>query len=102
MPRPLCAGRSVLLLAALAAAAPALAQSGTTLSGRVHDAQSDAPILYLSVSGLFNREKILDDGDKPYFQGDLTNRVRLWQFLEDEVKYTAFGSAVYTRRFSQP
>ncbi len=56
----------------------------------------------LSISGLVNREKILDDGDNPYFQGTLSNRYRLWQFREDEVKYTAFGSAVFTRRFRQP
>lgn len=56
----------------------------------------------LSVSGLFNREKILDDGDNPYFRDDVANRYRLWQFLEDEVKYTAFASAVFTRRFQEP
>ena len=56
----------------------------------------------LSVSGLFNREKILDDGDNPYFQGALANRYRLWTFLEDEVKYTAFASTVFTHRFLQP
>jgi outer membrane receptor protein involved in Fe transport len=56
----------------------------------------------LTVSGLFNREKILDDGDNPYFEGSLRNRYRLWQFLEDEVKYTAFGSTVFTHRFAQP
>ncbi len=56
----------------------------------------------LSVSGLFNREKILDNGDNPYFNGSLQNRYRLWQFLEDEVKYTAFGTAVATHKFSQP
>ena len=56
----------------------------------------------VSVSGLFNREKILDNGDNPYFTGSLQNRTRLWQFLEDEVKYTAFGSAVATHRFAQP
>jgi outer membrane receptor protein involved in Fe transport len=55
-----------------------------------------------SVSGLFNREKILDNGDNPYFEGTLQNRYRLWQFLEDEVKYTAFGTAVFTHRFLQP
>ena len=55
-----------------------------------------------SISGLFNREKILDDGDNPYFSGTLQNRYRLWQFLEDEVKYTAFGTAVLTHRFQQP
>ncbi len=56
----------------------------------------------LSVSGLFNREGIIDRGDNPYFTNDLNNRNRLWQFLEDEVKYTAVGSAVFTRRFQQP
>lgn len=55
-----------------------------------------------SVSGLFNREKIIDNGDNPYFEGTLQNRYRLWQFLEDEVKYTAFGTAVLTHRFPQP
>ncbi len=55
-----------------------------------------------SISGLFNREKIIDNGDNPYFDGSLQNRYRLWQFLEDEVKYTAFGTAVVTHRFPQP
>jgi outer membrane receptor protein involved in Fe transport len=55
----------------------------------------------LTVSGLLNREKIIDHGDNPYFQGSLQNRYRLWQFLEDEVKYTAFGTAVFTHRFPQ-
>ena len=56
----------------------------------------------VSVSGLFNREKIIDKGDNPYFDGSLQNRYRLWQFLEDEVKYTAFGTAVFTHRYLQP
>ena len=56
----------------------------------------------VSISGLFNREKILDNGDNPYFANSLQNRYRLWQFLEDEVKYTAFGSTVFTHRFQQP
>ncbi|MEO7360140.1 MAG: TonB-dependent receptor, partial [Gemmatimonadaceae bacterium] len=55
-----------------------------------------------SVSGLFNREKILDNGDNPYFDASLTNRYRLWQFLEDEVKYTAFGTANLVHRFQEP
>jgi len=55
-----------------------------------------------SISGLFNREKILDNGDNPYFRGNLGNRYRLWQFLEDEVKYTAFGTAALTHRFREP
>ena len=56
----------------------------------------------LSVSGLFNREKILDEGDNPYFRDNLGNRYRLWQFLEDELKHTAFATGVFTHRFSQP
>ena len=56
----------------------------------------------LSVSGLFNREKIIDRGDNPYFDATLQQRSRLWQFLEDEVKYTALASAVFTHRFAQP
>ncbi len=56
----------------------------------------------LTVSGLFNREKILDDGDNPYYLGrDYSNRYRLWQFLEDEVKYTAMATAVFVHKFKQ-
>ncbi|MDQ8053313.1 MAG: TonB-dependent receptor [Pedobacter sp.] len=56
----------------------------------------------LTISGYFNREKIIDKGDIPYFNGNLSNRLRLWQFLEDEVKYTVTGSASYQHKFSQP
>jgi outer membrane receptor protein involved in Fe transport len=56
----------------------------------------------LTVSGLFNQETIIDRGDNPYFEGSLQNRYRLWQFLEDEVKYTAFATAVFTHRFPEP
>lgn len=52
-------------------------------------------------SGLFNREKILDYGDNPYFEGSLANRYRLWQFKEDEVKYTAYGTSSLVHRFPQ-
>ncbi len=55
----------------------------------------------LSFSGLFNREKIADRGDIPYFNGDFSERLRLWQFLEDEVKYTATGSAAYQHKFKE-
>jgi len=56
----------------------------------------------LSISGLFNREKIIDKGDIPYFRQDFDDRYRLWQFLEDEVKYTAVGTAVFAHKFRQP
>lgn len=56
----------------------------------------------LTVSGLFNREKIDDKGDNPYFNPDFSNRYRLWQFVEDEVKYTASAIAVFSHKFKQP
>ena len=56
----------------------------------------------LTVSGLFNREKIDDKGDNPYFSGDFSNRYRLWQFVEDEVKYTASATAAFAHKFRQP
>jgi outer membrane receptor protein involved in Fe transport len=56
----------------------------------------------VTVSGLFNRETIIDRGDQPYFQGSLQNRYRMWQFLEDEVLHTAFATAVFTHKFAQP
>lgn len=50
-------------------------------------------------SGMFGSEKILDYGDQPFFNGDLTQRLRLWQFLEDELKTTAMFSGVYQHKF---
>jgi len=55
-----------------------------------------------TLSAYLNREKIIDKGDIPYFNGDLSVRSRLWQFLEDEVKYTATASALYQHKFKQP
>ena len=56
----------------------------------------------LSFSGLFNREKIDDKGDNPYFRQDFNNRYRLWQFVEDEVKYTASATTAFIHKFKQP
>ena len=56
----------------------------------------------LSISGLFNREKIDDKGDNPYFNKDFSYRYRLWQFVEDEVKYTASATAAFVHKFKQP
>jgi outer membrane receptor protein involved in Fe transport len=55
-----------------------------------------------AVSGLFNREKIIDRGDIPYYNGDMSKLNRLWQFLEDEVKYTATATLGYQHKFKQP
>lgn len=34
----------------------------------------------LTVSGMFGSEKIIDRGDQPFFNGDISQRLRLWQF----------------------
>lgn len=56
----------------------------------------------ITLSGLFSSEKIIDRGDEPFFNSDLSERLRLWQFLEDEVKTTATGSATWQHKFPQP
>ena len=55
----------------------------------------------LTISGLYGSEKIIDRGDEPFFSANLSERYRLWQFLEDEIKYTAVGSAAYQHKFKQ-
>ena len=56
----------------------------------------------LTLSGLFGSEKIIDRGDEPFFNRDLTQRQRLWQFLEDELKTTWTFVGSWRHRFSQP
>ncbi len=56
----------------------------------------------LTVSGMFGSEKILDRGDEPFFNSDYTERYRLWQFLEDELKTTVIASGGYLHKFSEP
>jgi outer membrane receptor protein involved in Fe transport len=55
----------------------------------------------LTVSGLFSSEKILDRGDEPFFNKDFTDRYRLWQFLEDELKTTVMATAAYQHKFKE-
>ncbi|MES2382005.1 MAG: outer membrane beta-barrel family protein [Bacteroidota bacterium] len=55
----------------------------------------------LTISALFGSEKIIDRGDQPFFNGDYSSRLRLWQFLEDELKTTAMATAAYQHRFKQ-
>lgn len=52
-----------------------------------------------TVSGLFASEKILDNGDEPFFNGDLSTRYRLWKFLEDELKTTVMATGQYVHKF---
>ena len=55
----------------------------------------------LTISGMFGSEKIIDKGDQPFFNGDLSQRLRLWQFLEDELKITIMGTANYQHKFKE-
>ncbi len=55
----------------------------------------------LTVSGFFSSEKILDRGDEPFFNKDFTDRYRLWQFLEDELKTTVMATAAYQHKFKE-
>ena len=53
----------------------------------------------ITISGMYGSEKIIDRGDQPFFNSDFSKRLRLWQFLEDELKTTAMATAAYQHRF---
>ncbi|CAI8795325.1 TonB-dependent receptor domain-containing protein [Chryseobacterium sp. IT-36CA2] len=55
----------------------------------------------LTISGMYGSEKIIDRGDQPFFNGDRSQRLRLWQFLEDELKTTVMGTASYQHKFKE-
>ena len=55
-----------------------------------------------SLSALFSSEKIIDRGDEPFFNADLSERKRLWQFLEDELKTTVTATSTFQHKFLQP
>ncbi|MDC8103897.1 TonB-dependent receptor [Chryseobacterium sp. B21-037] len=55
----------------------------------------------LTISGLYGSEKIKDRGDQPFFNGDFSQRLRLWQFLEDELKTTVMATASYQHKFKE-
>lgn len=54
----------------------------------------------LTISGMFATESIIDRGDQPFFNEDLSYRYRLWQFLEDELKTTVMATAAYRHKFA--
>jgi outer membrane receptor protein involved in Fe transport len=56
----------------------------------------------LTISGLYGLETILDHGEQPFFNQDYTERLRLWKFLEDEVKTTVMATASFQHKFKQP
>jgi outer membrane receptor protein involved in Fe transport len=51
-------------------------------------------------STLFSSEKIIDNGDQPFFNADYSQRLRLWQFVEDELKTTVMATASYQHKFT--
>lgn len=55
-----------------------------------------------TVSGLFSSERIIDRGDQPFFNATLTERQRLWQFLEDEIKTTVTATTAWQHKYKQP
>jgi outer membrane receptor protein involved in Fe transport len=55
----------------------------------------------LTISTLFGTEKIIDRGDQPFFNADLSQRKRLWQFLEDELKTTVMATANFQHKFKE-
>ncbi|MEI6882161.1 MAG: TonB-dependent receptor, partial [Bacteroidota bacterium] len=71
----------------------------TTLKSGIDYAINDQNSL--TISGLFGSEKIIDRGDQPFFNGDFSQRNRLWQFLEDELKTTIMASANYQHKFKE-
>ncbi len=54
----------------------------------------------VTISGLFGSEKIIDRGDQPFYNANLVERKRLWQFLEDELKTTIMATANYQHKFA--
>ncbi|WP_246782261.1 outer membrane beta-barrel family protein [Roseivirga pacifica] len=56
----------------------------------------------LTVSGFFSQEVIMDRGDQPFYDGVSGDRLRLWQFLEDEVLTAAMSTISYEHKFAQP
>jgi outer membrane receptor protein involved in Fe transport len=55
----------------------------------------------VTISGFYGIEKIIDRGDEPFLNSDLSKQLRLWQFLEDELKTTVAATAQYEHKFQQ-
>jgi outer membrane receptor protein involved in Fe transport len=53
-------------------------------------------------SGLYGIEKIIDRGDEPFYNTDFSKQLRLWQFLEDELKTTVAAYSQFEHKFQQP
>lgn len=53
-------------------------------------------------SGLFNYRAYVDLGDLPYFNATTGERIRLWQYYEDEVNQTLFATLTHKHSFREP
>lgn len=53
-------------------------------------------------SGLFNYRAYVDLGDIVYFDALTDQRLRLWQYYEDEVNQTLFATVTHKYNFKQP
>lgn len=73
----------------------------TIATGRIGFDYNPNEYNQFSLSGLFSSERILDHGEEPFFNSDLSDRKRLWQFLEDELKTTVTGSSAFQHKFKQ-
>ncbi len=71
----------------------------TTMKGGMDYAIDDQNAF--TISALFGSEKIIDRGDQPFFNGNFSERKRLWQFLEDELKTTIMSTANYQHKFKE-
>ena len=56
----------------------------------------------LTFSGMYGREKIIDNGEQPFFSDNLDERLHLWKFTENEVKTTIGGLMNYKHSFKNP
>ena len=73
----------------------------TIATGRIGMDYNPNEYNQFSLSGLFSSERILDHGEEPFFNSNLSDRKRLWQFLEDELKTTVTASSTYLHKFKQ-
>ncbi|GAO42625.1 putative TonB-dependent receptor [Flavihumibacter petaseus NBRC 106054] len=55
----------------------------------------------LTISGMYGSEKIVDNGEQPFYGTESSKPQRMWTFREDEIKTTAIGSVDFLHRFSR-
>lgn len=56
----------------------------------------------ITVAGLFSREAHIDRGSLPYLDGSSGEKIRLWNFWEEEINTSINFSTNYVKLFEQP